>query len=89
MDNGDAVWTFADGTLTFLRANKITGAFRRDIIFARTDTGLKCSARDTIVREKGAGDIVTYSVIDGRPTTIVREEQISSNCRVSQQNEQR
>ena len=67
-DRGHTVWTFADGTLTFLRANTIAGAFRRDFVFARSDEGFKCTARDTIVREKGVGNITTYSVIDGRET---------------------
>jgi hypothetical protein len=86
---GNTVWTFADGTLTFLRANTIAGAFRRDIAFAGSDKGLKCTARDTIVREKGAGNIVTFSVIDGHPSTILREKLISSTCRVTQRNPQR
>jgi hypothetical protein len=82
---GHTVWTFAEGTLTFLRANTVAGAFRRDIVFTRSDKGLKCAARDTIVDEKGTSNIVTYSVIDGRPTTILREKQISSTCQVTQQ----
>jgi hypothetical protein len=86
---GHTVWTFADGTLTFLRANTIAGAFRRDFVFARSDKGLKCTARDTIVGETGVRNIETYSVIDGRPTTILREKQISSACRVTQQSPQR
>lgn len=86
---GNTVWTFADGTLTFLRANTIAGAFRRDIAFASGDKGLRCTARDTIVSEKGAGNIVTFSVMDGHPMTILREKQISSTCLVTWQGAQR
>ena len=75
-----------DGTLTFLRANEKAGAFKRTIAFARGVTGLTCTANDSIVREEGADGIVVNSVMNGVPTTIIREKLISSSCRVTKQN---
>ena len=77
---GDALWTFADGTLSFLRTYP-AGARRHTIAFARDSTGLKCTASTAFAREDGSGP-VRIQAPDGQFTTILRFTPLSSQCKV-------
>jgi hypothetical protein len=78
---GHGVWIFSEGILTTLRTYP-TGAFKREIKFARAAKGLECTATEGLAREDGAGGVV-MTAPDGRPVTIVSEKLVSSSCRVT------
>jgi carbohydrate-selective porin OprB len=82
LGGGRAVWQFADGTLTFMRTYK-QGAYRRTVAFTRGAQGLTCTVSESFARENGTGSIELNSLMDGRPTTIVRWKPVSSSCRVA------
>jgi hypothetical protein len=87
LGGGHAVWTFADGELTFLRTYK-TGGYKRTIAFARAARaaggagGLTCTIRAPVAREEGAGEIRTESPFGGELEVLSRK-QVSSTCRVT------
>jgi hypothetical protein len=80
---GEAVWKFADGTLTFLRTFP-SGAYRVSFAFARANGRLTCAADSAYARENGRGAIRLESPFGGGEVTIVRERQVSSRCTVSE-----
>jgi hypothetical protein len=80
---GEAVWTFADGTLTFLRTFP-SGAYRVSFAFARAGDRLTCTADSAYARENGTGAIRLESPFGGGEVTIVRSRQVSSRCTVSE-----
>jgi hypothetical protein len=82
---GLAVWTFADGTLTFRRTFP-AGAFRASFAFARGPEGLTCTVDSAYAREDGSGPIRAISPFGGREVTIVSAKQVSSDCRVTKAN---
>jgi hypothetical protein len=83
---GEAVWTFADGVLTYIRTYP-SGARRIGFSFARGPDGLTCVANFAFARENGTGDIRLDSRFSGRNTTIVSARQLSSNCRVAKRDQ--
>jgi hypothetical protein len=80
---GEAVWTFADGTLTFVRTFR-SGARRLSIAFERGADGLTCSASFAFARQDGSGPI-RLEGLSGREQVIVRAKQISSTCSITSQ----
>jgi hypothetical protein len=78
---GEAVWTFADGTLTFIRTFQ-AGARRIAFAFARDSSGLTCKASFAFAREDGRKPIRLKSPT-GEMQTIVSAKQISSQCKVA------
>ena len=81
---GHGVWTFEDGTLSFLRILK-GGAIRWNVVFERDGGALKCKAAENLVREEGVRGIITQSALDDVPMVILSAKQISSTCRVTKQ----
>jgi hypothetical protein len=77
---GDAVWRFADGTLTFIRTFP-SGARRMTFAFARGPNGLTCTASFAFAREDGGGPVRTVTP-QGQPQTILSATQLSSQCKV-------
>jgi hypothetical protein len=86
MGGGYAVWVFNDGTLTSLRTYGKSGAFKRDVAFARKGKGLACTITEGFAWEAGKGNVTFNSPIDGLPTTIVSARQTSSSCRITKRN---
>jgi len=81
-DNGEAVWHFKDGELTFVRSFK-GGATRTIISLKQDGPNLTCTATSAYARERGKGDLVLNSPIDGVPVTILSWKQVSSSCQVT------
>jgi hypothetical protein len=79
LGGGVGVWSFSDGTLTYLRTYKVAGTFKRDISFSRAAEGFVCTANEAF----GSGPVVFNSPVDDVPITIVSWKQLSSTCRVS------
>jgi hypothetical protein len=82
---GDAAWTFANGTLTFIRTFH-SGAYRLNFAFTRGPGGLACAATGAFAREEGGGPIRLASPFGRGEVVIVGARQLSSSCRVSQRN---
>jgi hypothetical protein len=80
---GDAVWTFAGGTLTFTRTFP-SGAFRSHFAFANGSEGLTCTASGAFARERGKEEIRLESPFGGGMVNIVSAKQTSSSCKVLQ-----
>lgn len=81
-ENGQAVWQFKDGELTFVRTYK-DGAIRTIIALKQDRQNLTCAANVTYARERGKGGLVLNSPIDGVPVTILSWKQVSSSCQIS------
>jgi hypothetical protein len=79
---GDAVWIFENGTLTLLRTYR-SGAYKMEIVFTRSATGISCKARAPWARENGTGSIEMASAGDGKNFEVISARQISSSCRVT------
>jgi hypothetical protein len=79
---GEAAWTFADQTLTFVRTYP-SGARRVTFVFARVSNGLTCAASFAFARQEGGAPVRVKS-LSGHEQTIVRAQQVSSNCKVTQ-----
>ena len=79
---GEALWTFADGALTFVRTLP-SGAYRMHIAFARAPDGLTCTVTGAFARENGTGRIRLLSPFSGEWTTILSAKQVASSCKVS------
>jgi hypothetical protein len=80
---GDAVWIFENGTLTLLRTYR-TGAYKMEIVFTRSATGISCKVRAPWARENGTGSIEMSSAGNGQNFEVISARQISSSCRVTQ-----
>jgi hypothetical protein len=80
---GEALWTFADGVLTFVRTFR-SGAYRVKFAFARGSDGLTCAVDAAYAREDGR-PIRLRSPFGGGEVTIVDARQTSSSCRVSKE----
>jgi hypothetical protein len=80
---GEALWTFADETLTFTRTF-LSGAFRSHFAFAKGPDGLTCTANAAFARERGRDEIKLESPFGGGFVTIVSSKQTSSSCKVRQ-----
>jgi hypothetical protein len=80
--NGDAMWQFSDGALTFLRSYR-DGAIRVVIAFGQDGPNLTCNASNVSARERDKQDLTINSPIDGTPVTIFSWKQVSSNCYVT------
>ena len=78
---GEAVWKFADGTLTFIRTLP-SGAFRVNYAFTRGPSGLTCTVTDAYARENGIGEIRMTSAFGGE-VTIISTKQLPSTCKVT------
>jgi hypothetical protein len=78
---GQAVWKFADGTLTLLRTFP-AGAYRVSFAFQRAADGLTCAVDAGYARENGRGPIRLQSPFGGGEVTIVHAKQVSSRCPV-------
>jgi hypothetical protein len=81
-ENGQAVWQFTDGELTFVRSYK-EGAVRTIIALKQDGQNLTCRATSTYARERGKGGLVLNSPIDGVPVTILSWKQVSSSCQIT------
>jgi hypothetical protein len=81
---GEAVWKFADETLTFVRTFP-SGAYRIAFAFARTPSGLTCTVTDAFAREGGKGEIKMQSAFGGGEVTIISARQLPSTCKVGKQ----
>jgi hypothetical protein len=79
---GEAVWTFADGTLTFVRTFP-SGAYRANFAFSHGPSGLTCSVTAGFAREDGKGEIRLQSPFGGGEVTILSSKQLPSTCKVS------
>jgi hypothetical protein len=84
LGGGHRLWTFDNGTLTFIRTYRV-GAFKRTYTFTRTPTGLACEATEAQVREVGASWSEFSSAASGTITRTLSERLISSSCTVSKQ----
>jgi len=80
---GEALWTFADGTLTFTRTFQ-SGAYRSHFAFANAAEGLACTATGAFARERGKEEIRLESPFGGGMVGIVSAKQTSSSCKVRQ-----
>jgi hypothetical protein len=80
---GDALWTFAEGTLTFTRTFP-SGAFRSHFAFANGPDGLTCTASGAFARERGKEEIKLESPFGGGLVSILSAKQASSSCKVLQ-----
>jgi hypothetical protein len=81
-DNGEAVWQFKDGDLTFVRSFR-GGAVRTIVSFKRDGQKLTCTTTTVFAREKGNNGLVLNSPIDGAPVTILSWKPVSSTCDVT------
>ena len=79
---GEAVWKFADGTLSFIRTFP-SGAYRAHFAFARDSSGLTCNVTEAFAREDGSGEIRLESAVGGGQVTIVSAKQLPLTCKVS------
>jgi len=80
-ENGEAVWQFKDGDLTFVRSYE-GGALRTIISFKRDGQNLTCAVGSVFARERGKNSIVLNSPIDGVQVAILSSKQVSSACNV-------
>jgi hypothetical protein len=80
---GEALWTFAEGTLTFTRTFQ-SGAYRSHFAFANAAEGLTCTATGAFARERGKEEIRLESPFGGGMVSIVSAKQTSSSCKVLQ-----
>jgi hypothetical protein len=80
--NGDAMWQFSDGALTFLRSYA-GGAIKVVIALGQDGQSLTCSASNVFAREREKKDFTINSPIDSTPVTILSWKQVSSNCDVT------
>ena len=78
---GEAVWKFADGTLTFIRTFP-SGAYRVHFAFARSSSGLTCTVTEAFARQNGQGEIKLQSAFGDGEVTIVSAKQLASRCKV-------
>jgi hypothetical protein len=78
---GQAVWTFADNTLTFTRTFP-AGAYRAHFAFARGPKGLTCRVTEAFAREGGKGELKMDSPFGGE-VTILSTKQLPSTCRIA------
>jgi hypothetical protein len=79
---GEAVWKFADGTLSFIRTFP-SGAYRAHFAFVRAPSGFTCSVTEGFARENGKGEIRLESAVGGGEITILSTKQLPSTCKVS------
>ena len=80
---GEAMYSFSDGTLTFVRTFK-KGAFRMSTEFARGGDGkLTCVMTGSHAREEGTGAVELVNPFDGQPMSIVSYKQVSSSCEIA------
>ena len=80
-DNGEAVWQFKDGDLTFVRSHQ-TGAVRTIVSLKRDGQKLTCTTSMVFAKEQGKSGLVLTSPIDGAPVTILSSKSVSSSCEV-------
>jgi hypothetical protein len=80
--NGDAMWQFSDGELTFLQSYP-GGAIKVAIGFRQDGPNLTCTASNLFAHERDKKDLILNSPIDGTPVTIFSWKQVSSNCDVT------
>jgi hypothetical protein len=78
---GEAVWTFLDETLTFIRTFR-SGAYRIHFAFARGSSGLTCTVTEAFAREGENGEIKMQSPFGGE-VSIISTKQLPSSCKVS------
>lgn len=81
-DNGQAVWRFKEGELTFVRSYK-DGAVSTTIALKQDGQNLACTASLIYARERGKGGLVLNSPIDGVLVTILSWKQASSSCQIT------
>ena len=81
-DNGEAVWQFKDGDLTFVRSHQ-TGAVRTIVSLKQDGQKLTCATSTVFAREQGKNGLVLTSPIDGAPVTILSWKPVSSTCEVT------
>jgi hypothetical protein len=77
---GEALLTFEDGSLTFVRTLQ-SGAYRAKFAIARGANGLTCSAAAAFARERGGA--IRFESPFGGQITVLNSKQISSTCRVA------
>jgi hypothetical protein len=80
--DGEAVWQFKDGDLTFVRSYQ-GGAVRTIVSLKRDGQNLTCAANTIFARERGKNGILLNSAIDGAPVTILSWKPVSSTCDVT------
>jgi hypothetical protein len=80
--DGEAVWQFKDGDLTFVRSYQ-GGAVRTIVSLKRDGQNLTCAANTIFARERGKNGILLNSAIDGAPVTILNWKPVSSSCEVT------
>jgi hypothetical protein len=81
-DNGEAVWQFKDGDLTFVRSDP-GGAVKTVVSLKRNGQNLTCATSTVFARERGKNGLVLNSPIDGAPVTILNWKPVSSTCDVT------
>ncbi|HZV06617.1 MAG TPA: hypothetical protein VE999_16165 [Gemmataceae bacterium] len=81
-DNGEAVWQFKDGDLTFVRSHQ-TGAVRTIVSLKRDGQKLSCTTSMIFAKEQGKSGLVLTSPIDGAPVTILSWKSVSSSCEIT------
>jgi hypothetical protein len=77
---GQALFTFEDGTLTFVRTMK-SGAFRVAYTIARSEKGLICTATAQYAKERGAP--VRFTSPFGDEVTVIDWKPGAATCRVT------
>jgi len=81
LGGGHSLWTFANGTLTYLQTHRV-GGFKSSIAFTRRAGGVACAVRAPLMREVGMGNNRRESVFGG-DFEIIGSRQMSSSCRVA------
>jgi hypothetical protein len=80
--DGDAMWQFSDGDLTFVRSYR-GGAMRIIMTIRRDGANLTCDAVSEFARDVEQHDLIIDSPIDGTPFTISSWKLVSSHCEVT------
>jgi hypothetical protein len=78
---GEALFKFADETLTFIRTFP-AGAYRLNFKFARGPAGLTCTVTEAFAREDGKGELKMKSAFGGE-VTVLSTRQLPSTCNVT------
>ena len=80
--DGDAMWQFSDGDLTFVRSYR-GGAMRIIMTIRRDGANLTCDAVSEFARDVEQHDLIIDLPIDGTPFTISSWKLVSSHCEVT------
>jgi hypothetical protein len=83
---GEAMWTFAEGKLTFVRTLP-AGAYRLELALARETGAFNCTATAALAREDGQGAIRMKSPFDETEVTVISGKLTASSCKITKKTE--